>query len=96
MNNDIAEVIADIEKVACLINMQGKHNVFIYNQGHVNEIQIRAHLNGWKNNRDPFLSEDISYDINYKYFEYEKSLKVLKRVRDTLKKLYKNGIVEGI
>lgn len=94
MENDIAEVIADIEKVACLINMQGKHTVFVNNQGHVKVIYFELYLGGWKSHADPSLSDEVSYATEYKYFEYEECIKSLKRIRDTLRKVYKNGKIK--
>lgn len=91
MNNDIAQVIADIEKVACLINIQGKHNVFVRNSGHIQQVDVELHLGGWKLNNDPSLSDSIYYDLNSELCEYEDSIKSLRRIRDTLRKIYKNG-----
>lgn len=88
MKKDIAEVIGDINKIACLINLQGKHHVFVGNQGHVQNIEIRLYLGGWKSGFSASLSEDIYYS---EYWGLEKSLNKFKKVRDTLYKIYKNG-----
>lgn len=91
MNNldkDIAEIIGEISKVATLINMQGKHNAFVNDSGHVKRLEIKLYLGGWKSGCDPNIYEDISYD---EFYGLKKSLKKLKKVRDVLNKIYKNG-----
>ena len=90
MENDIAELIADIEKVSCLINMQGKHHVFVYNSGHIKTIEVRFYLRGWEHNADPYLSNEVSYDMEDD-FDFKLCVNNLKRIRDTLRKIYKNG-----
>jgi hypothetical protein len=88
MENDIAEVIADINKISTLINIQGKHTVFVNGSGHVKKVEIKLYLGGWESGSEASLSEDISYD---EYWGLEESLKKFKKVRDTLYKIYKNG-----
>lgn len=88
MEKDIAEIIGEISKVATLINMQGKHHVFVNASGHIKQIQIKLCLGGWKSYCDSSLNEDISYD---EFFGLEKNFKKLKKVRDILYKIYKNG-----
>jgi len=41
MEKDIAEVIGDISRIGILINLQGKHHVFISDSGHVQLISIQ-------------------------------------------------------
>lgn len=62
---DIAEVVGEISKVATLINMQGKHHVFVHDSGHVKKIDIKLHLGGWESGADPSLNEEILYDEYY-------------------------------
>jgi len=88
LEKDIAGLIGEISNVATLINMQGKHHVFVQDSGHVKKVDIKLHLGGWKSGADPSLNEEISYD---EYYSLEKSLKKFKKVRDTLYKIYKNG-----
>lgn len=88
MEKDIAELIGEISKVATLINMQGKHHVFVSDRGHIKELDVTLHLGGWKRNEDASLSEKISYDKNW---NFENSVKNLRKIRDTLHKIYKNG-----
>ena len=88
MEKDIAEVIGDISRISCLINMQGKHHVFINDSGHVKIFEIRLFSGGWETNANPTLKQDIRYrniDKN------DKPLKDLRKVRDVLHKIYKNG-----
>lgn len=84
MEKDIAELIGEIMKVSVLINLQGKHNCFVSDRGHVQKLEIKLHIGGWKSNTDANLSDEISYDR-------EEAIKQLKKVRDTLYKIYKNG-----
>lgn len=84
MEKDIAELIGEIMKVSVLINLQGKHNCFVSDRGHVKNIEIRLHIGGWKSNADADLSDEISY-------ARKESIKPLRKVRDTLYKIYKNG-----
>lgn len=84
MEKDIAELIGEITKVSVLINLQGKHNCFVSDRGHVKNIDIRLFIGGWKSNVDADLSDEISYDR-------EEAIKPLRKVRDTLYKIYKNG-----
>lgn len=94
MIEDIANLIADIEKVACLINMQGKHNVFVENSGHIKSVYFRLFLGGWEPNLDPSLKGGVVYDIKDKFVEPKACLYELKRVRDILRKLYKDGHID--
>lgn len=100
MNNldqDIAAAIGEIGKVAALINIQGKHTVFIDDSGHVQTLSIKFHKNGWKSNKDATLSQTIKYCPYYEngkelIFKQE-TLKELKLVKDTLFKFLKNDQV---
>lgn len=86
MNKEIANIIADIQRVSILINLETKHDSFIYDSGHINQISVKIYLNGWEYNGTPYLSDEIYYDV-------EDCMKDLKRVRDTMRKMYKNGKV---
>jgi hypothetical protein len=99
LNKDIAEAIGEISKVATLINMQGKHHVFIRMSGHVKNIEIAFHKNGWKENGDPTMLQQLYFktndeDTDEEKLEFQKdALKVLRKVKDTLYKFLKNGQV---
>lgn len=84
---DIAEAIGEISKVATLINLQGKHTVFVNDMGHVQTLEIGFHKNGWGNGKDPNLSQNIRYKAKYE------PLKALRKVSDDLYKILKNGQV---
>lgn len=84
---DIAEIIGEISKVANLINLQGKHHVFVHDSGHVQTLEISFHKNGWGRGENPNLSQNIRYKAKYE------PLKQLRKVRDDLYKILKNGQV---
>ena len=102
MNNldqDIAAAIGEISKVAALINIQGKHTVFVDDSGHVQTLDIKFHKDGWKSKADATLSQTIKY---CPYYDDEENkiikiktdiLKQLKIVKDTLYKILKNDQV---
>ena len=86
MNKDIADVIADIQRVAILINLETKHHVFVRDHGHIKQFEVQIYFNGWGEFKEPYLSDEIDYDD-----KDEDILKILKLIRDTLRKFYKNG-----
>jgi len=91
MEKDIAEVIGYISRISCLINMQGKHHVFINDSGHVENFEVSLFLGGWKSMADPTLKQSISYSDDWLGGTLDKPLKDLRKVRDVLHKIYKNG-----
>lgn len=87
MNKDIAKVIAEISEVATLINLETKHDVFISISAHVKKIEFRFHENGWKGWKEPTYSDEMYFDKD--------TIKILRGVLDTLRKIYKNGRVNS-
>lgn len=87
LEKDIAEVIGEISKVAILINLQGKHTVFVSDAGHVQKLEISFHKNGWSSGQNPNLSQEIRYESKYE------PLKALRKVKDDLYKILKNDRV---
>jgi hypothetical protein len=87
MNKDIAKVIAEISEVATLINLETEHDVFISISAHVKKIEFQFHEDGWKNSKKPTYSDEMYFDKN--------TLKALRGVLDTLRKIYKNGQVNS-
>lgn len=97
MNKEIAELIGEINIVSILINTETKHHVFISVQGHVNSITIKFWKDGWESYIDPTMRDEFYYAPDgeecIKEFDYEYSLKKLRGILDTLRKIYKNGKV---
>lgn len=99
LNKDIADVIGEISKVANLINIEGKHHVFVEDLGHVQQLSVKIHKGGWKENAIPTLSQSIYYCSYSNYTKEEENefqigiLKELKIIRDTLYKFFKNDQV---
>lgn len=88
----ITRLIAEIERLATLINIKREHTVFVYNQGHCRILEIQVYLGGWTSLKDKSLSKDIDYDVNYKFFKYEECITELEDIIEKLNKLYKGEI----
>lgn len=88
----VSKLIAEIERLATLINIKREHTVFIYNHGHCGELEVQVYLGGWTNLKDKSLSNHIDYDFNYKFFKYEKCISELEETIEKLNKLYKGEI----
>lgn len=88
----VSKLIAEIERLATLINIKREHVVFIYNHGHCRELEVQIHLGGWTNLKDKSLSNHIDYDFNYKFFKYEKCISELEETIEKLNKLYEGEI----
>ncbi|KOM97237.1 hypothetical protein ACP49_09195 [Clostridium botulinum] len=90
MEQTIIELIGEISKIATKIIMETKHEVFISIRGHVQSIEIEFYKNGWESHKDATFSDVISFDS---YYNLQVTIKRLRGVLDTLRKLYKNGQV---
>ena len=98
LNKDIAKVIGEISEISILINSETKDDVFVEIYGHVNQIEVRYYKGGWKAGADPTIRNNICYFSDNSNKEYKSctdrvNLKDLKRIRDSLRKIYKNGRV---
>ncbi|HDK7215190.1 TPA: hypothetical protein PTV45_000550 [Clostridium botulinum] len=91
MEQTIIELIGEISKIATRINIEGKHHVFINIRGHVKKIHIEFHKDGWERYHEATFEDNISFDP---HDDLEISIKKLRGVLDTLRKLYKNGQVD--
>lgn len=89
--SNISKLIAEIERLATLINIKREHTVFIYNHGHCRELEAQVYLGGWTNLKDKSLSNHIDYDTNYKFFKYEECISELEEMINELKKLYEGS-----
>lgn len=71
------QIIGEIMALGTIINENTKHTVFMELVGHINKLEIRMYLNGWKAGADSDLVEDI----------YIEDLKGLQKARQQLLKM---------
>ncbi|MBY6844623.1 hypothetical protein HYI19_07380 [Clostridium botulinum] len=90
MEQTIVELIGEISKIATKITMGTKHDVFLNIRGHVQSIDIEFYKNGWESYKDATFKEDVTFDPQD---DLKESIKKIRGVLDTLRKLYKNGKV---
>lgn len=60
LQEDIKELLQKIIVKAYEVNKNTNHTVFVRFSGHVNWLEVKIFLNGWKEDAD----EDISYTIS--------------------------------
>ncbi|HID0817726.1 TPA: hypothetical protein ACXNW8_003442 [Clostridium botulinum] len=93
MEQTIIELCGEIMEIAAKITLLTKTEVFVELSGHVKWFEVKVYKNGWSNQSEPTFSDTVRLDpedVDLKF-----TIKTLRGIRDTLRKLYKNGHVSS-
>lgn len=93
MNQYIFNAITDLLKTAVDLNKIG-HKLWVEYVPHVNSLDLRLHIGGWKQGMDPDYSKIIYLDEHFCKINTVK--KVLKKLKDAKKEINKLCKVKNV
>ncbi|ENK1244761.1 hypothetical protein AB2063_002974 [Clostridium botulinum] len=93
MEQTIIDLCSEITEIGMKISLFTEHDVFINFSGHVEWFEVRFCGNGHNSSSGQEFSEVVRVGCDAWEDSPEYVLKRLRGIRDTLRKLYKNGKV---
>jgi len=93
MEQTIIELCGEIMEIGVKITLFTKHEVFVNFSANVKWLEVNFQENGWGGSGGQEFTERVRLDCTAYGVDPEDTVKRLRGIRDTLRKLYKNGQV---